>query len=185
MTKVNVKATPVNSLIAFVEGELDIERVESIRASFSEDERQFLSGHMLAHEMAPLDIINQFCVRAAEQKKEPVREFARRAGRFGAEQGINSVYRFVMIVLSPQAVLKQAPLMWSRVYDAGKLVVNSTDNSAELRLASFPSHVAGCARITGWFEVLGAKAGARNLAVSHTACIAEGKSECIWKVDWE
>jgi len=185
MKDAHVKAVPVNSVIRFVQGELPAADFARLLERFPEEERRYLRGSLLAHELAPLDILNRFCVAAAEAKGEPVKSFCHRAGRFGAEQGIRSVYRFVMLVLSPEAVLKKAPLMWSRVYDCGEISIESTDTSARVHIRDFPSHPAGCARITGWLEVLGEKSGARDIAVQHATCMAEGGSECLWTLAWK
>jgi hypothetical protein len=95
------------------------------------------------------------------------------------------VYKFLLLVLSVDAVLKKAPLMWTRVYDGGVIAVESGDRKATITLTEFPSHPAVCGRITGWFEVIGERSGAKELRVVHESCAAEGGKICRWNFTWK
>jgi hypothetical protein len=181
---VHVKAVPVNGLVQFVESELTPQQLSRLLASMPPERSRYLTGHLLATEVVPLDVINEFTERAANEKHEAVKTFARRAGRFGAEQGLRTVYKFILMVLSIEAVLKKAPFMWTRVYDGGEMTVEAGESTAKIRMRDFPAHPAGCGRITGWFELIGERAGAKDLHVSHSSCMAEGGSECVWSFVW-
>jgi hypothetical protein len=183
MQEVHIKAVPVNGLYQFVARELTPEQLRTVLERLGADSRYF-TGHLLAHDMVPLSVVNRFTTLAATEKKEPVRQFARRAGRFGADLGVKSVYKFILAVLSIEYVLRKATFMWSRVYDGGKMEVDASPNRARVRVTEFPGNEAGCGRITGWFEVIGERAGAKNLHCTHTTCVAEGASECAWDFDW-
>lgn len=183
MPDIHVKAVPVNGLFQFVAGELAPEQLRSVLEKLGGDARWF-TGHLLAHETVPLPVVNRFTEFAAEAKKEPVKNFARRAGRFGAEIGLKSVYKFILAVLSVEAVLRKAPFIWTRVYDGGTLNVEAGPNQARVQLTDFPSTVAGCGRIGGWFEVIGDHAGAKEMRVVHSSCAAEGGEKCRWDFTW-
>lgn len=184
-TEVSVKAVPVNGLCEFVKRELTPEQYERAVASVGPENARYLRGHMLAHEQVPLAIVNDFTTAAAHQKGEPVKQFARRAGRYGGELGLKSVYKFMMMLMSIESVLKKAPFMWSRVYDRGDIVVEPGDRTAKITVRNFPGNHAGCGRITGWFEVIGEKAGAKNLRLHHTRCMADGAPECVWDFKYD
>lgn len=183
MPDIHVKAVPVNGLFQFVAGELAPEQLRGVLEKIGGDARWF-TGHLLAHETVPLPAVNRFTEFAAETKKEPVKNFSRRAGRFGAEIGLKSVYKFILAVLSVEAVLKKAPFIWTRVYDGGVLNVDAGPNRARVSLTDFPSTVAGCGRISGWFEVIGEHAGAKEMRLVHSSCAAEGGQECRWDFTW-
>ncbi|HEY4640172.1 MAG TPA: hypothetical protein VII75_02425 [Thermoanaerobaculia bacterium] len=183
MPDIHVKAVPVNGLFQFVAGELAPEQLRCALEKMGNDARYF-TGHLLAHEIVPLPVVNRFTEFSAELKKEPVKTFARRAGRFGAELGLKSVYKFILAVLSVEAVLKKAPFIWTRVYDGGTLAVEAGSNRARIHLRDFPSSIAGCGRIGGWFEVVGERAGAKDLRLLHSSCAAEGADECRWDFTW-
>jgi len=182
MPDIHVKAVPVNGLFQFVSGELSPEQLRGVLEKLGGDARYF-TGHLLAHEVVPLAIVNRFTELAAEAKKEPVKAFARRAGHFGAEMGLKSVYRFVLAVLSLEAVLKKAPFIWTRVYDGGTVSVETMQNRAVFHVRDFPANVAGCGRITGWLETIAEHAGAKEGRLMHT-CRADGGEECRWDFTW-
>ena len=183
MQATHIKAVPVNGLVQFVERELTPEQLASVTSQLGADAR-WVSGHVLATDMVPISVVNRFTELAASAKKEPVKSFAKRAGRYGAELGLKSVYKFIMAVMSIDYVLRKAPFMWSRVYDGGTMVVEQTAGRAKIRVTEFPSNEALCARVTGWFEVIGEKAGAKELRCVHSACAAEGAGECVWDFAW-
>ena len=183
MPDIHVKAVPVNGLFQFVSAELAPPQLRGVLEKMGNDARYF-TGHLLAHEVVPLPIVNRFTEFSAEAKKESVKNFARRAGRFGAELGLKSVYKFILAVLSVEAVLKKAPFIWTRVYDGGVLTVDAGPNRARIHLKDFPSSIAGCGRIGGWFEVVGEHAGAKELRLLHSSCAAEGADECRWEFTW-
>lgn len=185
MKPASVKAVPVNGLYDFVSSELSGEQLRAALETLPPEDRKWFTGRLLAHQTVPLAAVNRFTVAAAEQKGEALESFGNRAGRHGAQQGIRTVYKFVMMVLSPEAVLRKAPLMWSRVYDTGTMTVESTGWSARIHVTDFPSEAAGCARATGWFTVIGERAGAEGIRVRHERCIARGDDECLWAFDWD
>jgi hypothetical protein len=185
MASVNIKGTPVNGLLDFVRSELSAEQLDAVIARMPEAEQRYWRSHVLAHEVVPLEAANRFTVAAAEAKGEPIRTFAKRAGRFGAEIGLKTVYKFVLMVMSIEGVLKKAPFMWTRVYDGGKIEVESKANTATITVTEFPSDAAVCGRITGWFEVIGERTGAKNIRLTHSPCVAEGGAKCVWNFTWE
>lgn len=185
MSEVMVKAVPVNGLSEFVSKELQPSQVQAVLSQLPPEQARYFSGHLLAHEQVPLPLVNNFTRLAAKEKGEPVKKFAHRAGRYGAELGLKSVYKFIMMIMSIDAVLRKAPLMWSRVYDTGKMTVESGSNRAKIHIDDFLADPAGCSRITGWFEVIGERAGAKDMRVVHSRCKAEGGTECLWEFEWK
>jgi phage-related baseplate assembly protein len=182
---VHIKGTPVNGLLDFVRSELSAEQISAVIAKMPEEEQKYWKSHVLAHALVPLEAANRFTHAAAEAKGEPVKSFAKRAGRFGAEIGLKTVYKFVLMVMSVEGVLKKAPFMWTRVYDGGKIDVQSTTNAATITITEFPSDVAVCGRITGWFELIGERTGAKNIKLTHKPCAAEGGDRCTWNFTWQ
>ena len=182
--QVHVKATPVNGLVEFVKKELTPQQYQSVLDRLGPDGKLF-TGKLLAHEQVDFHLTNRFTALAAEAKGEPVKSFGYRAGRYGAELGLKSVYKFMMMLMSIESVLQKAPFMWARVYDSGTMRVENTPTGAKIVVTNFPSEVPGCARITGWFEVIGQKAGAKNLKMSHVPCMAEGGTMCVWNFTFD
>jgi len=76
--------------------------------------------------------------------------------------------------------------MWSSLYNRGELkVANQSEHAATIKLANFPSEVAGCARVTGWIERMAELTGAKNVSVQQTQCYAKGAPHCEWSVRWQ
>lgn len=183
--QVHVKAVPVNGLVQFVRSELSEEAVHKVEARLGGD-AQWFTGRLLAHQVVPLEAVNRYTALAAAERGEELKSFSRRAGRFGAELGLKSVYRFILAVLSIDYVLRKAPFMWTRVYDGGKMEVDTSgERRARITVTEFPADHAGCGRITGWFDTIGERAGAKGLRCLHTKCMADGASACVWDFQWE
>jgi len=183
MIAATIKAVPVNGLVQFVEKELAPDQLVAIRQQLGDDAK-WMTGHVLATEQVPIPVVNRFTELAAAAKKESVKSFGKRAGRFGAEVGLKSVYKFILAVMSIEYVLRKAPFMWSRVYDGGVIHVEQSPNRARIRITEMPSNEALCARVTGWFETIGEKTGAKDLRCIHSACATEGAAECVWDFVW-
>jgi hypothetical protein len=180
---VHVMATPVNGLVAFVHRDLSTEQLARVHAQLSPAELKWFDGKLLAAEKVPLDSVNRYTTLAAAEKAEPAFDFGRRAGRFGAQLGLKTVYKFIMTLLSTESVLRTAPFMWKKVYDSGQMKVESREGTATIRVTEFPAHPCGCGRITGWFEVIGEHS-AKDLTARHASCAAQGAPECVWEFQW-
>ncbi len=184
MSDVHVKATPAIGLATYIQRTLSAEQLARLQAQLGPDEVRVLAGRLLASETVPLDVTNRLTELAARERGQPLFEFGRAAGRAGAELGTRTVYKFMLALLSPQSMLRMAPTLWSRVYDAGHLVAEAGEGRGRLTLRDFPGLDEGfCGRTTGWFEFVGEKA-ARDMRVSHAACRLRGDACCAWDFDW-
>lgn len=179
-----IKATPVLGLASYIKGTLSAEQLARLQARLGPQEARVMGGRLLASETLPVDVSNRLTELAARECGQSLFEFGRAAGRVVAELGTRTVYKFILALLSPQSMLRTAPTMWSRVYDAGRLVAEAGEGRGRLTLRDFPSqHEGFCGRTTGWFEFIGEKA-ARNMRVSHAACRLRGDPECAWDFEW-
>lgn len=183
MSDIHVKGTPVNGLAAYIRRELSVAEWERFSRSLPADEARLISGALLATDAVPLESVNRLTLKAAQAAGRPVFDFARSAGRFGAELGTRTVYKFILMLLSPHSVLRTAPSMWTKVYDAGRLSVDVKEGWGRLQVEDFPADEAVCGRITGWFEFIGERA-ARDLVVRHEPCRAHGGACCAWEFQW-
>jgi len=181
-----VRGTPILGLCHFLEKELPADALEGIYRGLPEPWAQrFLKASLLASDRVPLSVVNLLTTRAAEVKGEPVEPFAERAGTYGAKEGISTIFKSFFFVLSVANALEIAPMMWSRIYDAGKMRVEAKGKSAEIHVSDFPGDPAVCGRITGWFRYIGTLSGARELRSSHARCTSKGHAECVWAFEWE
>lgn len=184
--EVFVRGTPIIGLCRFLEKELAAEAREGIFRRLPEPWAQrFASSSILASDRVPLPVVNLLTTLAAEAKGEPLEPFAERAGTYGAKEGISTVFKPFFYVLSVANALEIAPMMWSRIYNAGKMRVESKGKTAAIHVADFPGDPAVCGRASGWFRYIGTLSGATNIRSRHARCTSKGDSECVWEFDWD
>lgn len=182
----NIKATPVNGLVRFTRERLAAEQYRRLLSSFDETEQSYFTGSLLTHEQVPLELVNRWTELASNLSDEELKQFAYEAGRYSASLSVGSVLsRMLLSVATIETALRKAAFTFSSVYDTGELSVEARENSARLELRDFPSHVASCARITGWTSYIAEAAGARNSTAEHTECRAEGDELCVWELSWD
>jgi predicted hydrocarbon binding protein len=183
---VTVKGSPVRSLQKFIDGNLTPEQRETVFRNLPPEYATRFRAPILATETVPVHMLNRFTEEAAKARGESVMEFAQRAGREGASDAVKGIYRFFALVLTPAALLSKASHMWSSLYNRGQMLIeNQTDGRATIRIADFPSELAGCSRVTGWILRMAELTGAKNIAVNHTKCYTKGAPACEWTVTWE
>ena len=181
-----VRGTPILGLCHFLETELPADVREGIYRRLPEPfSQRFANASLLASDRVPLSVVNLLTTLAAQARGEPVESFAQRAGTYGAKEGISTIFKSFFFVLSVANALEIAPMMWSRIYDAGKMRVEAKGKSAAIHVSEFPGDPAVCGRITGWFRYIGTLSGARDLRSRHDRCTSKGHPECTWEFDWE
>ncbi len=185
MTEAKIKATPVNGVAQFVEQELEPDEVVRLKETFSPEERKLFTGKLLASQEVPVSLVNRYTREAALIKGEDVESFGRRAGRFGAELGMKTVYKFLVMVVSMETILKKSQTIFSRIYNSGELTFDIGPGNATAYLRDFPAEEVGCARLSGWLEHLGSAAKVTSIDVRHVSCRARGEKECRWELKWE
>jgi uncharacterized protein (TIGR02265 family) len=182
---VTVKASPVRSLLKFIEIELTPSQCDAVLDVLPAYYAARLRSPILPTETIPVHVLNQLTEEAAKAKGEPVEQFGRRAGREAAAEAVKGIYRFFAMVLTPTALLAKASQMWRALYNRGQLqVADQTEHGATIKLIDFPSEVAGCSRTTGWIERLAELAGGKNVRIQQTQCYAKGAPHCEWSITW-
>jgi predicted hydrocarbon binding protein len=182
---VTVKGSPVRSLQKFLEERLTPEQRREVLAVVPPEFAARFQAGLHPTEAIPVHLLNRLISEAARVLNEPLEQFARAAGREGAADAVEGIYRFFAGVLTPDAVLGKAAQMWKTLYNRGQLAVDEqTSNSARVRLLDFPSEVAGCERMTGWIERMAEMTNIRDVAIEQTNCYAKGAACCEWRLSW-
>ncbi len=182
---VTVKGTVIKSLMKFVTTELNPDQLKRALAAVPADFAAQLQGGVLATNTFPVHLVNVFAEACAAAKGELPESFARRAGRAAANDAVNTVYRFLVMVMTPTAILQKGTSMWKTIYSAGDFTVEPRGPGlSHILLKNFPSEAIGCARVTGWIEQLGEMTKVKNLAVKHIKCITRRDDHCEWTVSW-
>src|SRR6185369_4860468 len=133
------KGTILNSLLKFIKNDLTPEQYERAIAELPADDRATLATRVLPSAHVSETLLNRLT------------EVGGRAGMAEVADAVG-LYRFLVIVLTPNALLSKASTTWSSVHNTGKMLVeNQTAGSVRIRLRDFASEPAHCARLTGWF----------------------------------
>ncbi len=182
---VTVKGTVIKSLMKFVNAELTPAQLEEALSGLPPDFAKNVRGAVLVSTLFPVHLVNKFTIACANAKGEPVEAFARRAGRAAADDAVRSVYRLLVMVLTPTAILQKATGVWRTIYSSGDFTVESlAPGESHVHLRNFPTEPVQCARITGWMEQLGAMTKAKGLSIKHVRCVNRKDDHCEWSVCW-
>jgi uncharacterized protein (TIGR02265 family) len=178
------KGTILNSLLKFIKNDLTPEQYERAIAELPPDDRATLATRVLPSAHVSETLLNRLTEVAARAKGEELEAFGRRAGMAEVADAVG-LYRFLVIVLTPNALLSKASTTWSSVHNTGKMLVeNQTAGSVRIRLSDFASEPAHCARLTGWFVRLSEMTGAKDVRITHDQCLTRGAADCTWELRW-
>lgn len=184
--EVLVKGTVVKSLMKFVTSELSAEQLEKALGELPAEFSSRVRGSVLSTATFSVTLVNQLTEACGRAKGESPETFAFRAGRAAASDAVKTVYKLLVVVLTPAALLQKATSMWRSIYSGGDFSTETIEpGRSRVHLRDFPSEVIGCARITGWLSELGDMTRSKDLNVEHKQCAARGASECVWSVEWK
>src|ERR1700753_907974 len=116
------KGSILRSLQSFMDEELTYEQRQRALAVLDEDERGIDTNPTLPSERISESLINRLTAAAAEAKGEELLAFGIRAGRRELNDAVR-IYRFLFLVMTPNALLSKASSGWSTVHNTGVLTV--------------------------------------------------------------
>ncbi len=178
------KGTILKSLVKFIEQDLSAEQKTKLFEMLSADDAALARGRVLSSQFVPEAMLNRLTDSAAKAKGEDIDRFGVRAGLAELADSIG-VYRFLLVVLTPNALLSKASSFWGSVHNRGTMVVlEHSDNHARVQLKDFPSERPHCARLTGWFQGLAEMTKVKNISIRHDKCMTRGAEHCEWIMRW-
>jgi hypothetical protein len=186
MDEASVKGQTVISFLKFVGEALPEDKRAALMLSVPPRYREELTRRMvLVTNTYPISLLNGMTIEGARLADLPVAEFARRAGRFAAREGVQGVYRVFVRVAKTNTVLSKAAAMWSTMNTGGKMTAEQTSaNSAVICLREYPNpQPVMCERITGWIEHLAEMTGVKP-SIEHPRCAGDRGAECEWRIRW-
>lgn len=181
-----IKGQVVKSFLHFLDNEVNDEEKKRLFDNIPEPYRELLfKNKILATDLIPTNILNQLINEAAAIKKETVKDFARRVGRFSAGENLTGVYRSYARVLTPSNILSNTPLLWGSISNTGTMAVEEINkNHGLIKLFDYPAEPAFCERIVGWAERVVEMTNAKDVVVTHSKCRSRGESYCEWQLQW-
>jgi hypothetical protein len=188
VNEVLIKATPLRSARAFIEGSISKEAMERVLsktiADFPDQQERLRRHTIVASERVPVRMINRMIELAAEELKEPAPQLAHRIGRRGAEDAAGTILRLAMVMVSMPALLRKLSPVWTQLYSHGTMTSSVEGKEGLIELKGFPLVSAtGCGRVTGFLEWFAEK-GDRRATIRHTACTSKGAPSCQWELRW-
>lgn len=108
------------------------------------------------------------------------------AGRFAASHDVGLVRSLFVRAVSPSTMVSLAASVWSRHYDAGKLVVQPLGRTGlSVEIVDFPAtHRAHCLSVSGWLLGTLEQGPRRRPVVEERACRALGGRTCLFDLSW-
>jgi len=179
------KGTILKSLLKFIEDELSSDQRQQVIAKLEPAVAELMQGRVLVSQPVPEAALNRITDAAAEVKGEDLESFGMRAGRAELQDAMG-IYRLVFAVMTPNALIGKASSLWRQVHNTGAMAVtDKSDTHARIELSDFPSELAHCARLAGWFHGLAEMTRVRNVRIDHDICRAKGGPLCAWTLRWE
>jgi len=181
------KGTVLLSLLKYIFTQLNEEQKEKLISQLNEEyKNKILANRVLSTDKVPVSLLNQLTIMAAHIKGKPVKLFARDAGRFSAEEGMKSIYGIFSKILTPHAQVSKASLIWSNLYDKGKMeTITVNKKKVIIKLVDIQTELVMCERIFGWLERTNQLSGIENVRVIHTKCCSFGNQHCEWEITWK
>ncbi|HET7707610.1 MAG TPA: hypothetical protein VFM36_16100 [Thermoanaerobaculia bacterium] len=185
---VMVKATPLLSVLAFMDENLAADAKESVlngvAPEFPEEVRKVRERRIIASERFPVAFLNRLIEASAKSLNRSALEVSHRIGRMGAENASSGILKLALAMISMPSLLRKLEPVWSQLYTHGRTTNECRDKSATVELHDFPYVSATqCARVTGMFEWFAQKA-ERTAAVRHVSCRASRDPVCRWDISW-
>lgn len=179
------KGTILRSLLKFIDEELSLEQKTKVVEGLTPDVAELMKGRVLVSQSVPEAALNRITDVAAAVKGEDIESFGMRAGRAELKDAMG-IYRLIFAILTPTALLGKASSLWRQVHNTGTLTVtDKSDTHARVELTDFPSEIAHCARLTGWFHGLAEMTKVKNVHIDHDVCLTKGSRCCGWTLRWD
>jgi hypothetical protein len=96
------------------------------------------------------------------------------------------IYRAIVTRPGPQETLLMSSRLWRRYYDNGESIVEfPDDNTAHKRILACPDMPRGHELLLlPYYAELVRQAGARDVKLRHTRCVATGAEDCLTEITW-
>lgn len=182
-----VKGSVLLSLLKYIFTELNEQQKEQFILQIEPNYKdKIIANRILSTDKIPVSVLNKLTITAASIKGKPLKDFAKNAGRFTAEEGMKSIYGIYSRIRTPNVQLAKASLIWASLYDKGKMETIRTDKEkVTIKLTEIPTEEVMCERIYGWLEKTNQLAGLQNVKVIHTKCYSAKHPHCEWEISWK
>ncbi len=188
MKKNEVKGIIILSLINFLKENYGEEGLERVLNQVSEETRKVFKGHIFLAASYSGDAFLEFQEKIVEIFGEGDLKFARKLGAFSARMSIKGPFKFIALLASVPWALRRGPLIFSKYYNIGKLVVEELDDKKRwgiiriYELSIKARHFEE--RIAGWIEEIGKILKSPEAKAVIKKSVAEGDEYVEYEVSW-
>jgi len=113
-------------------------------------------------------------------------EICYQMGKAAAENTFKGLYRALLQIGNPKAIIKREPLAWRLLFTGGSFELEEIkDKYARAKIVGVNDPRSSCAYRRGYFEKILELTGARNVKLTETKCCNDGYDYCEYEVTWE
>jgi uncharacterized protein (TIGR02265 family) len=183
----NVKGTCVKSVANFARERIGQKGWEDVLASLGGEDRKLFAGLITATSWYPLETYQRFLATLGRRLGGDPRLLGIEIGRRITADGLNSVYRIFLGMLSTKYLLSKTPLLWKSYFDSERLEIDEvTDKSFQ-----FSAYGEGAPNTIYCHTILGgglqaiSLSGGKNSAGEEIQCRAQGDTCCKYRISWK
>jgi len=154
------------------------------------EDRAVLSGLVIHGGWYPVGVWNRALSTYLKQHYTSVDEGMRQVSQFIANEDLNSVYKMVLRLGSPEFLLKRTDSLWSRYFDSGKMFAEETSPrrwkltlDAPIGENEAPSYLTCGPGVSAWVGH-GLHLTRTEARVEHVRCRMSTGGSCEYRVQW-
>ncbi len=163
---------------------------QETRSSLVDEDRDVIDGIIISGGWYPVRVWNHCLDTYLLKQYEDPDEGMRKVARFIADRDLNSVYKMVLRLGSPEFLVKRTNSLWSRYFSKGEMQAFEVgDASWRIVLAapsakdSAPGYFTCGPGVCAWIEH-GLRLTGAHASVEHVRCRLEEGVSCEYRVKW-
>jgi len=178
-----IKGTCVSSVMAFLRDERTLDKVLQ---GVSEPHRSVFTSVIVPASWYPVESYLHLLDSVMRVYAGEGLEVCHRIGRRIIHDGLNTVYRVILKVANPQAVLKRGNMLWGFYFKnsdfsvlesrPGRVLIKVTDGGRTTR--------AYCKSIMGGMAETVELSGGKDPQILHPRCRVDGADSCVFEVHY-
>jgi hypothetical protein len=183
---ITAKGSVFKSTLAFVEERYGKEGLARLLAAVDPDTRKLASTMILSAVRYPLRHAVELATTIDNLFGRGDLALCWEIGKFAGGYEVGLFHKAVLQIGRLDYFFRMARATWGFYYSAGQMQVEgSTESWATIRLTDFnPLSKAICYRVGGWMHRTCELFGKQDVSITHTECVLDGASACVWEAHW-
>lgn len=187
MVMVNVKGSAIVSTYNYIVKEHGETGWNKVLATLRKKEKNPLMRKLLVGSWYPFDTYVALLRALDDIYGKGDNRLIFNLGKFSAEDGLSTIYRFFFKVGSPNFIISRAAKIWSSYYSVGEMTIeNNEKGMATIVLRDWPTPMKEhCDRVRGWITRAIEMSGGKDVKVKETKCQCTGDKVCQYDLRWK